>query len=266
MSRTLHRRTLNLVDQLLARGRRLHEMGLFPQAVRLLHKITTLQQLPVAAAEEIQSLLADIQFRQGQFHRARRHLRAALAHQPVSADYHHRLALATDEDPQGNADQALTQYRRCLKLDPKNPHYWCDFGFALLNNEDAEGGLKALRKANRLAPDDPEILALVVRGLNGEGGEAEACQLLRAARFRNPRDGRFCSLWQRFQFDLLWERQQKTPPLPPAAEDKRQAVLPFALRQKEMKLGGRTIRFDGPATLKGPASRSPRRSRPSKKK
>ena len=90
---------LNLVDGLLAQGRRLHEAGQFSEAALLLRKLVAFQQLPAEIAEEAQSRLADIQFRQGQFARARRHLRAAIAHQPTNADYYHRLAVALEEDP-----------------------------------------------------------------------------------------------------------------------------------------------------------------------
>lgn len=251
---------LNLVDGLLARARRFHEMGQLPQAAQILKKLVVFQQLPAEAAEEAQSRLADIQFRQGQFCRARRHLRAALAHQPGNADYHHRLAVALEEDPQADPLHALNHYRRCIKLDPKNPHYWCDFAYAAVNADQKEQGLKALRKANRLAPDDPEVLSIVVHGLCSEGCKDEARDLLRAARFRHPRDFRFLGLWNRLQFDLLFERQQQRRA--PRAQPKpaKAAVLPFA-RKQDVKLGLKTFRLDGPATLKGPSAKRTRSSR-----
>ena len=125
--------------------------------------------------------------------------------------------------------------------------------------------MKALRKAHRLVPNDPEVLSLVIRGLCGEGCEEEARQLLKAALFRNPRDFRFRGLWNRFQFDLLFERQQKRQAPKKEVKVVKTLILPFQPRQTEMKLGGRTFRLDAPATLKGPAAAAPKRKRSSKK-
>lgn len=258
-------KSFNLVASVLSQGRRLHELGQFPQAALLLRKLVAFQQLPAEIAEEAQSRLADIQFRQGQFVRARRHLRAALAHQPTNADYYHRLAVALEDDPNADPLRALNHYKRCLKLDPKNPHYWCDFAFAACNAGQQEQGLKALRKANRLAPDDAEVLSLVVRGLCGEGCEEEARQLLKAALFRNPRNFRFRGLWNRFQFDLLFERQQKRTAPKEQTNVVKTLILPFQPKQGEMKLGGRSFRLDGPATLKGPTVAATKRKRSAKK-
>lgn len=257
---------LNLVTELLNHGRRLHECGQFTQAARTLKKLVAFRDLPADIAEEAQSRLADIQFRQGQFVRARRHLRAALAHQPNNADYCHRLAVALDEDPHADPLRALNHFKRCLKLEPKNPHYWCDFAYASINADLKEQGLKALRKAHRLAPDDAEVLSIVVHGLNNEGCQEEARQLLKAARFRNPRDCRFKGLWNRFQFDILFKRQQQQQQQAATPEVKTAIamVLPFTAN-RETKLGAKTFRLDGPATLKGPAVSMPKRKRSSKK-
>src|SRR5262245_20135069 len=157
MSKTLH-----LVQGLLAQARRLHESGQHHRAANLFGKLASFGDLPPAVAEEIQSRLADVELRQGKYARARRHLRAAITHQPGNAEYHHRLGLVVDEDPNGRSETALAEYRRCLKLDPKNASYWCDYGYAAINAGEILRGLEALRKASTLAPNDPEVLDLVV--------------------------------------------------------------------------------------------------------
>src|SRR5262249_1550649 len=149
-----------------------------------------------AIAEEVQSRLADIQTRQGQFTKARRHLKAALAHEPAKAEYHHRLGVSHEEDPEADPHKALAHYSRCIKLDPSNPPSHCDFGFAALAAGRAARGLAALRKAPTLAPDDPKILGQATRGLADAGHEDEARRMVRAAMFRNPRDRRFQQIWQ----------------------------------------------------------------------
>src|SRR5439155_8448020 len=112
-------------------------------------------------------------------------------------------------------------------------------------------GLTALRKAQRLAPDDAEVLSLVVRGLLNEEREEEARRLIRAALFRNPRDYRFRAIWQRFQFDLLSTHQQQRVETTKSAE-KQPAILSFPVPQRGASTAGKTTRHDGPATLKGP--------------
>lgn len=251
-------RTLNLVDCLLAQGRRLQQLGQLTQATSLLQKLSGFRTLPKEAAEQTQSLLADLQMRRGEFARARRHLRAALSHGPKNADYHHRFAVALEDDPDVDPAQALAHHARCVKLEPKNPRFQIDFAYAALNAGSTAAGLKALRKAQRLAPDDPEVLTCVVRGLTSEGLEEEARRLIRAALFRNARDLRFRAIWQRFQFDVACGRQQPTLPQPkaptPGAE-----ILPFVRPRRKTSVGGKTIRCDGPATLEGPQGRAPRR-------
>ncbi|MFO0965063.1 MAG: tetratricopeptide repeat protein [Gemmataceae bacterium] len=254
-------RTLPLVDGLLARGRRLQELGQLVAAATLFQKLAAFRSLPEKIAEELQSRLADIQFRQGRFTHARRHLRAALAHEPTNADYHHRFAIAVEEDPDGNAAGSVRHYARCVKLDPKNPLYHCDYAYAALNAGQTEKGLKALRRAERLAPDDAEVLSLVVRGLVSEGEEEEARRLVRAAMFRNPRDYRFRGLWQNLQFDALFVRQQERFETRETKE-KAPAILRFPKTARKATVGARTIRQDGPATLKGPHARARKTTRP----
>jgi tetratricopeptide (TPR) repeat protein len=254
MSKTLH-----LVEGLLSRGRRLQELGRYSEAGVLFKKLIGFRLLPTKVAEEIQSRLADIQFQQGQFARARRHLRAALAHEPVNAEYHHRFAVALEEDPDCDPQRAVRHYARCVKLDPKNPLFLCDFAYAALNAGQSSRGLAALRKAQGLAPDDAEVLALVVRGLVTEKREDEARRLLRAALFRNPRDYRFRAIWQRFQFDLLSAQQQQRIETTTREETAR-TILPFPRRSRKSMVGAKTVRHDGPATLKGPYAAAPKRS------
>jgi len=253
-------KTLPLVDGLLARGRRLQELGQLSAAALLFHKIAAFRSLSKDVAEELQSRLADIQLKQGRFARARRHLLAALAHEPRNADYHHRFAMALEDDPDEDPGRAVRHYARCVKLEPKNAHFQCDYAYAALNAGMTEKGLKALRTAARLAPDDAETLSLVVRGLVSEGHDDEARRLVRAAMFRNPRDYRFKTIWQSLQFDTLFARQQerfetvdRKEPAP--------TILRFPRPKRKTTLGTKTVRMDGPATLKGPHARARKRSR-----
>src|SRR4030095_10131821 len=64
-------------------------------------------------------------------------------------------------------------------------------------------GVSVLRKALTLSPNDPVIIGKLVEGLCLADRAHEARDVLRAARFRNPRDARFRKVWNDFQFQQL---------------------------------------------------------------
>ena len=66
-------RMLNLVDCLLARGRKLQAMGRSRDALHVLGRLAGFRQLPLPIAEETQACLAEIQLRHQEYSSARRH-------------------------------------------------------------------------------------------------------------------------------------------------------------------------------------------------
>jgi tetratricopeptide (TPR) repeat protein len=219
--------TLNLVDRLLAMGRKYQELGRVHDARTVLSQLAGFGDLPPDVAEETQVRLAELDMRRRRFVRARRHLTAALVHQPASARYHNLMAAALDTEYKGNPARAAEHYRRSLELDPEQPDCLSAYGALLVGQGEVEAGLEALRRAAEQSPHDPEILGRLVDGLMAANQEDEARQVLWLALFRNGRDGRFRKLWEDFQFRQLHELQQ-------AARDSRDAgvgggpmVLPF---------------------------------------
>ncbi len=81
--------TLNLVDRLLARGRRLRQAGRTFDALSLFHRLAAFRELPTGVAEETQLHLAELRLDGRQFRRARRHLTAALRHRATLGDRVH---------------------------------------------------------------------------------------------------------------------------------------------------------------------------------
>src|SRR3954447_2164718 len=81
-------RTLNLVDGLLLMGRRHQQLGRARDALTILARLASFRELPREVAEETQARLGEIQLRRRKYHRARRHLAAALHHDPENARYH----------------------------------------------------------------------------------------------------------------------------------------------------------------------------------
>jgi Tfp pilus assembly protein PilF len=220
---------LNLVDRLLALGRNFQKQGRNYDARQILSRLSHLGELPAGVAEETQARLAEIHLKDNSFRRARKHLAAALSHRPDNARYHYLLANALENDIRGNSQRAADHYRRSLALDPKQPRCLGEFGLMALRLGQTEEGLDALRKAVELAPDEPETVGNLVEGLRREGLVDEARRVLRAALFRNPRDGRFRRLIQDFEFHQLRQRQETARHTggPGEVDDDGPVLLPF---------------------------------------
>lgn len=199
--------TLNLVEHVLAMGRRYQEVGRHRDAVRALTRLSGFGELPAEAAEETQARLAEIHLKRRRFARARRHLAAALQYRPDSARYHFLMATALQSDDVGNLDRAADHFRHALALDPDNPRCLADSGAVLVRLGRSEAGLTQLRSAADMAPDDPEVLGRVAKGLRLAGKAEEARKLLRAGIFRNPKSPRFRKLYNDAQIEALRRRR-----------------------------------------------------------
>jgi tetratricopeptide (TPR) repeat protein len=248
-------RTLNLVDCLLTSARNLHRLGRADDALDILRRLVRFRNMPADAAAEAHSLLAKLYFKQDDYRKARRHLVTALTFQTHCADFHFRLALAIEADPEARPDRARGHYVRALQLDKKNAHYWLDYGLFLLTLEDRQRGLRALRRAYALASSDPDILSRVAEGLRQEGLADEARIKILAVLFQQPRDRRYRALWQEHQFQMLYERQQQQRRERTAAVIAAPVLLPFEPVEAEGRyvgLGSKILRFDRPAKLSEP--------------
>jgi tetratricopeptide (TPR) repeat protein len=255
-------KTLKLVDCLLARGRYLQQLGREQDALTLLERLAGFRQLPPQVAEETQLRLAEILLERGEYKAARRHLTAALAQKPTCAHYHFLMAQALEADEKGNERRALDHYRMSLELDGDQPECLGEAGMLALQRGKVAEGLKWLRRAVELAPDDPEAVERLVEGLQEIGRSEEARVTLRAALFRNPHDGRFRKLWSDFHFhELRQEQESKRQAQYDASDDEHNpAFLPF-LRpvSAPAEARGKRVRRDPAAPL--PPPHLPRRGR-----
>jgi Tfp pilus assembly protein PilF len=248
---------LNLVDRLLAMGRKYQELGRDRDARHILGKLAGFGELPTNVAEETHFRLAEIQLNRRKFRRARRHLTAALGHQPNNARYHHLLAAALDHRRPEEAQRAAEHFKLSLEQEPDQPRCLSEYGLLLLLLERSEEGLEALRRAVDLAPGDPEIVGNLVEGCRREGLVDEARSVIRGALFRNPRDVRFQQLRSDFEFHQL--RQQQLAALYRGranlnGEDG-PMLLPFVrpvLDGPSIEGGSKRIRRDGPSSPPAP--------------
>jgi Tfp pilus assembly protein PilF len=198
--------TLNLVDRVLAMGRRYQEVGRHRDAVAVLTRLSHFRYLPAEAAEEAQARLAEIQLKRRKFKCARRHLTAALRYQPDSPRYHYLLATALQSEDGGDLNRAGEHYRRALELDPGHVKCRADYGLSLLRLGQTDEGLTRLREAAERAPEDVEVLGKLIKGLRLAGQSEEARSVLQVALFRNARSPRFRKLWNEFRFQQARRR------------------------------------------------------------
>jgi predicted Zn-dependent protease len=117
-------------------------------------------------------------------------------------------ARALEADPEGDPRKAVAALRVAVGIDPCEARSWALLGRMAVQAGDRTLARKALRRAVRLRPEAPEILADVVRGLLDLGRAAEARAVLAAARFRAPGDGRITGLWNQFRFDQVARGQK----------------------------------------------------------
>ncbi len=198
---------LNLVDRVLAMGRRYQEVGRHRDAIMVLTRLSHFRYLPAEAAEETQARLAEIYLKRRKYKQARRHLTAALRHQPDNARYHYLLAAALHAEDGADLERAGEHYRRALELDPCHVKCLADYGHLLLRLGQTEEGFARLREAAEGAPEDVEVLGKLVKGLRLSGRTEEARSVLQIAMFRNARSSRFRKLWNEFRFQQARRRE-----------------------------------------------------------
>lgn len=192
--------TVNLIDGVLALGRRYQDIGRQRDAVSLLVRLCRFRSLPAEAAEEAQTRLAEIHLKNRKYKQARRHLTAALRHQPDNARYHYLLATALRADEGEDLQRAAEHYGRALELDPGHAHCRADYGLLLLKLGQTDNGLAQLRQAVEGAADDMELLGKWIKGLRQAGRYDEALSHLHKARFRHGHSPRFRRLYDEFRF------------------------------------------------------------------
>lgn len=251
-------RTLNLYDRLLAIGRNLHKLQQDSDALHYLARLAALNDLPAEVAEEAQVCLAEVYLRKRKYRRARRHLSIALLCRPGSARYHYLMAMALTKGRGKDFARATAHYERSLELDPEEPRCLAAFGLLCVHTGRTEEGLGALSRAVDLAPNDPILVAKLVKGLCRAKRCGEAQRVLLAAQFRNRGDRRFRALWNDFRFRRLRRQQLRHA----WGEDgtmngSSSPLLPFARPVDDRPLGPE-VRIDGAQPLPVPHRRRPR--------
>ncbi len=242
--------TLNLFDHLLAEGKRFQSLGRHRDAGQAYARLAGFRDLPAPVAEEAQLRLAEMALKRRRFAQARRHLSAALHHQPDQARYHFLMATAMQADERCDPEQAAEHYRRALELSPDHVRCRCDAGLLALRLGRTDEGLALLREGAERAPDAPEVVGKLVKGLLLAGQVDDARQAIRSALFRNPRAPRIRKLWADFQLQML-RRDRETAE---ASRDREEGpvLLPFLRLHRETGPEAEGVRQDEGAPLPPP--------------
>jgi tetratricopeptide (TPR) repeat protein len=232
--------TLNLTDSLLAMGRELHEQGRARDARLLFERLVKFRDLGNEVAEEAHARLAELLLAVKEYKKARRHLTILMCLRPSSAQYCYRYAVATHRDPKGDPHRASRYYRQAVDMDPTHPRWWSNYGKLLIRLGRTTEAVTHLRRAHELDADDPVVISRLVEALCLDDRADEARTLLRVARFKHPRDGRFRKLWNDFQFHQAAAEQRMI-------EIDEPVLLPFVRRaaiQASDVPTGTILRFD----------------------
>ena len=200
--------TLHFIDRLLDIGRNYQRMHRHRAALRCFGRIAALPDLTTDAAQETHSRLAELYLRRHRWCKARRHLNIALLYQPECARYHRLLGKALAKGRDADLPRAIAAYEKALELEPEQPRWLAQLGVLCIRHGEIEEGLGALMRAVQMAPDDPALLAVLVKALCRQRRSQEAERVLRAARFRHSGDSRFEGLWQQFRFRQLQAAQR----------------------------------------------------------
>jgi len=252
-------RTLNLVDILLTSGRHLFTMGRLQEALVPLTRPLGFRKLPGHANEQLQALLAEIYLQRQEYKSARRHLTAAIAANPLEANYHYLMGIAIVEDSDADQGRAEASFARAVDYDPDRAAYWVDYASHLFSIGKPKDGLKAIRRAYALDITDADVIGEVAAILRREGYADEATTKLRSALFQNHGDQRFRQLWQTHQYELIFIEQEAARKKPETKRGK-PILLPFKPAKasgKYLKLGGKTIRIDKAESLPEPKEKTP---------
>ena len=166
------------------------------------------------------------------------------------------MAHALEDDERCDPERAALHYRRSLQLDPNNTDCLCDYGRLALRMGHAKEGLKCLRRAVELSPNDPHAVECLAQELTQIDQMEEARTALAAALFRNPRDHRFRKLWNDHQFQELRRAQEAARCHSGASRtDDEPVLLPFVRLVTEAKptcSGHKIVRCDAPSPTPPP--------------
>jgi Tfp pilus assembly protein PilF len=221
---------LNLHRSLLERGRTLADAGFDREAMSVLEHLSRNEAVDPNTAETAEAALADICLRHGDYQNARRHIQLALVRNPLDPNYHRTLANILDANEDTNHKRTESHYRLAAELGEDDPAFLSEYGTFLCEHGKPVRGLKMLREAARLAPEDVDILEAVVAALVDANHFEEARKLLSQARFGSTHPAEVECLREQMELQITLQRQKCRKAKSNADEP---AVIPFPQSDRE---------------------------------
>jgi len=245
--------TIKFVDRLLLKGRNLQQLGIDSKALPIFESLSRFHSIPKNVTHEARDRMTQLYRKQKNYRLARRAL-AKTAHQhPDSADLHYKMARLIEKDYHCDPKRAKVHFLRALRLEPKNSRYLSGFGMYSIHFGCRDRGLRALRKAYRLDPDNALVMKRYIKVLQQLHLLKEARRVLLASRFRLGKHEWFQQLFNEHQHTVIRLRQKKNRQTEPL-ETVSPRILPF-LPKTDSDPATKEIegyRIDGPDVLPAP--------------
>ena len=221
-TRSVMATSLNMAEQLLEMGRQAALSDRRPDAFSILRRLLSMRELPRRVSEEGHASLGELYLKEGQYHKARRCLSIALAHNPTSAHYHFLMGRCHDWDEEADDNEAIQHYRVATELSPRQALFHSVYGLLLTYMNDGVEGTEHLRRAVELNPTDPEIRYNYCVGLLNTGDYDLAEQEVRTMLAARPNELPFQQV-----FDELQRLRDATAKKPAIAFGLRDQVIPW---------------------------------------
>jgi Tfp pilus assembly protein PilF len=256
---TVMSETLNISEALLARGRRVLDLGRDGEARPLFARVVGYNESPATTLEATLHL-AEIAIRQRRFAAARRHLGRVLAARPTCPQCHFLMATVLYQQGGRRLRRAAHYYRQAVRFAPHEAAFQADYGQCLLSLGLRRAGLKRLARAVRLAPQDVEFVRTLTMELLTLGKLRKARQVAQAALFRRPNDPDFRQLWDAVRFHAARRGQQRWNLTVSLVPFELPELLPFPTASKAAAPAPRAV-LTFPRTLPFPTAETGRARR-----
>jgi tetratricopeptide (TPR) repeat protein len=152
------------------------------QAIKHLEQAATLNPRLFATRQS----LGDIYLQQGRVEQAEGHFRFLLANSASAAAH---LGMAECDKQQFRFEEALDNFRKAVRLEPRNVRALAALGEMALQFGSLELGVHSLQAALEIEPARPDIYGLLAKAAAQKGDAAGAIRALRLQLQHDPNDG-----------------------------------------------------------------------------
>lgn len=220
-------RTLYLADQVYERASRYYALGQSTLALPLLRYLISNPEHAPGRLASAHLMAGECLLKLDEYGAARKHLNECLRIEPHNPQAHYCLAQAYQNDAEADASKAARHYREALRMAPLVPAFLSAAGVYFADMGQPRRGLKLLRQAHELAPDDLDVLRSLVNTLVELNREPEAHRLLNGLRFRLGVRAGFSDLVREVNFRAA--RTAQAMPVTPTkrSSPRQEEVLPF---------------------------------------